>query len=87
MKPTPRSSRGRLSGAVLGALLVAGCAGNPAPKPVNIVGFSPAFVQGYGEGCDSAGAFRPWRDESRYQADPDFERGWNDGYSACRRGR
>ena len=66
------------------AVLVGGCAPTPAHQPV---GLSPAFVQGYGEGCDSAGAIRPWRDESRYQAEPDFERGWNDGYSACRRGR
>ena len=87
MESTCCSSRIKWSGAVLGGLLLAGCAGIPAPKPVNLVGFSPAFVQGYGEGCDSAGAIRPWRDESRYQADPDFERGWNDGYSACRRGR
>lgn len=69
------------------AALAAGCAVSPAPRSANIVGFSPAFVQGYREGCDSAGALRPWRDESRYQAEPDFERGWNDGYSACRGGR
>ena len=75
------------SGAVLASLLLAGCAGTPPLQPVSLVGFSPAFVQGYSEGCDSAGALRPWRDESRYQAEPDFERGWNDGYSACRRGR
>ena len=87
MESTCCSSRIKWSGAVLGGLLLAGCADIPAPKPVSLVGFSPAFVQGYGEGCDSAAAIRPWRDESRYQADPDFERGWNDGYSACRRGR
>ena len=68
-------------------MLVAGCAGWQAPAPTNLVGFTPAFIQGYGEGCDSAGAPRPWRDEARYQAEPDFERGWNDGYSACRSGR
>ena len=65
------------------AVLAGGCTGLPATSPVDVVGFSHAFVQGYSEGCDSAGAPRPWRDESRYQAEPDFERGWNDGFSAC----
>jgi hypothetical protein len=69
------------------AVLAAGCTVSPATGSVNVVGFTPAFVQGYSEGCDSAGALRPWRDESRYQAEPEFERGWNDGYNACRRGR
>ena len=50
----------------------------------NLSGYSPAFRQGYLEGCQSAGGNRQ-RDEGRYKADTDYVMGWNDGYSVCRR--
>ena len=70
---------------ILTAFLLAGCATpEPAPPAVNLSGFSTAFKQGYGDGCDSAGA-RGRRDEGRYKTENDYMMGWNDGYSACRR--
>lgn len=64
--------------------------GSPVPsKPsdrVNLSGYSPAFRQGYADGCDSAGASRR-RDEKRYKAETDYMMGWNDGNSACLRKR
>jgi hypothetical protein len=53
---------------------------------VNLSGYSPAFKQGYSDGCDSAGASRR-RDERRYKAETDYMMGWNDGNSACLRKR
>ena len=71
--------------------LLAGCAGAPesreARPPVNLGGFSPAFKQGYAAGCESAGTSSQRRNEGRYQAEADYMMGWNDGFSACRRGR
>jgi hypothetical protein len=71
--------------AALGAMLLEGCAGGTAP--VNLVGFSPAFKQGYTDGCESAGAMSQRRDEARYKAESEYMQGWNDGYSVCSRGR
>jgi hypothetical protein len=65
--------------------LLVGCAGGT--PPVNLGGFSPAFKQGYTDGCESAGAVSQRRDETRYKAEADYMQGWNDGYSACRRSR
>ena len=82
----PGRSRGTLLRSVLGAMLLAtGCASGPAPAPVNLGGFSQAFKQGYSEGCDSAGALHPRRDEFRYRKDSEYRQGWDDGYSACGR--
>lgn len=53
-----------------------------AQPPVNLSGYSPAFKQGYTEGCASArGATR--RDDARYRSDTDYMMGWSDGYSVC----
>lgn len=64
--------------------------GSPAPSNpsdrVNLSGYSPAFKQGYADGCDSAGAGRN-RDERRYKSETDYMMGWNDGNSACLRKR
>lgn len=65
------------------AVAVAGCAGAPPTQQVNQSGYSPAFRQGYAAGCDSVGARRPRRDESRYKTDTDYMVGWNDGFSIC----
>lgn len=77
-------------GAALAAGLVAGCGSTP-PEPkarvVNQSGYSEAFKQGYSEGCESAGGRGQRRNESRYKTEVDYMIGWNDGYSACRKGR
>jgi hypothetical protein len=54
---------------------------------VNLSGYSAAFRQGYAEGCESAGNRATRRNEARYQSEADYMMGWNDGFSACRRGR
>ncbi len=66
-------------------LLLAGCAGSPTTGPVNLGGFSPAFKQGYIDGCESAGALSQRRDEPRYKREPEYMQGWNDGCSVCSR--
>lgn len=53
------------------------------PAPVNLSGYSPAFKQGYSDGCASArGSMR--RDDARYRSDNDYMMGWSDGNSVCR---
>lgn len=69
---------------VLLAALAAGCAAS-APRPqINLSGYSAAFRQGFGDGCDSVGALRAAkRDEARFRADADYAMGWRDGYAIC----
>lgn len=53
------------------------------PPPVNLSGYSPAFKQGYSDGCASArGTMR--RDDARYRSDNEYMMGWSDGNSVCR---
>ena len=56
----------------------------PAPAPVNLAGFPPAFREGYGDGCASAGG-RERKDVKRFEADRQYASGWRDGLDACRR--
>ena len=72
----------------IGVLLV-GCTAAPEPKSprVNQSGYSESFKQGYSEGCESAGTRSQRRNEGRYKTEADYMMGWNDGYSACRKGR
>ena len=44
----------------------------------NLVGYSPAFRQGYGDACESHK-----RSEARYKSDTDYAMGWNDGRAIC----
>ena len=53
---------------------------------VNLSGYSPAFRQGYSDGCASVRASLR-RDEQRYRSDSDYMIGWNDGHSVCQRRR
>ncbi len=71
--------------AALAAAVLAACADSGTRRHVNLSGFSPAFQQGYAEGCESAGTRHTRRDESRYRSDEDYMQGWIDGYSVCRR--
>ena len=69
----------------LTVLLLAGCGGGTAP--VNLSGYSTAFKHGYTDGCESAGARSPRRDEARYKTVSEYMQGWYDGSSVCCRGR
>lgn len=76
---------------VLLVSLLAGCAAapeeQPGPPQVNLSGYSDSFKHGYAEGCESAGSRSQRRNEGRYKTEADYMMGWNDGHSACRRGR
>ncbi|HET6491655.1 MAG TPA: hypothetical protein VFG44_01645 [Burkholderiales bacterium] len=54
------------------------------PPPVNLSGYSPAFKQGYSDGCVSARGSAVRRDDARYRSDNDYMMGWSDGNSVCR---
>ena len=72
------------------AVLLAGCAATatePKARLVNQSGYSDSFKQGYSEGCESAGSRGQRRNEGRYKTEADYMIGWNDGFSACRKGR
>ena len=67
-------------------VIIAGCASPPPPeKSVNLSGYSQAFKEGYGDGCESARAVRTRKDDARFREDADYMMGWNDGYGICRR--
>ena len=83
--PQPGRSWEKLFCAACGATLLVGCAGAPGTAPVNLGGFSPAFKQGYTDGCESAGTRSQRRDEARYRTEWEYMQGWNDGYSICGR--
>lgn len=71
--------------AVLLLLFVASCTTpKPAPAPVNLTGFPPAFRDGYGDGCASAGG-RIHKDAKRFDDDRQYAAGWRDGLDACKR--
>jgi hypothetical protein len=78
-------------------ILIAGCAttaevkrpAGPPPastRPVyNLTGYSPAFKDGYIDGCETSKKTRyAAKDERRFSGDAQYKMGWNDGYSVCR---
>ena len=80
---------GKFSGAsmIVIAAVLAACAAPPnAPERA-----SAGYSWGYTEGCDSGytEAFRDGyslrygKDEARFEADPEYRRGWEDGYAYC----
>ncbi|WON74515.1 hypothetical protein [Nitrosospira sp. Is2] len=59
----------------------------PSARPVyNLTGYSPAFKDGYIDGCETAkkSAYGA-KDARRISADTQYRLGWNDGFSICRR--
>ena len=54
-------------------------------RPVyNLTGYSPAFKDGYIDGCETAKKTRfGFKDEPRFAADAQYKLGWNDGFSIC----
>lgn len=78
---------------------VAGCAATeqsqrPAAGPLpasarpayNLSGYSPAFKDGYVDGCETAKkSTYGLKDERRFPVDAQYRLGWNDGFSLCGR--
>lgn len=56
-------------------------------RPVyNLAGYSPAFKDGYIDGCETAKKTRyGFKDQRRFAADTQYKLGWNDGFSICER--
>jgi hypothetical protein len=55
-------------------------------RPVyNLTGYSPAFKDGYIDGCETAkkSAYGA-KDARRISTDTQYRLGWNDGFSLCR---
>ncbi len=86
----------RLIAAVLLIFTIAGCAttapdqrpAGPLPASTrpsyNLAGYSPAFKDGYTDGCETAKKTRyGLKDERRFSADNQYRMGWNDGFSLC----
>jgi hypothetical protein len=63
----------------------------PGPLPAsarpvyNLTGYSPAFKDGYIDGCETAkkSAYGA-KDARRISTDTQYRLGWNDGFSLCR---
>lgn len=66
------------------AMLLPGCSGS-----LLNLGSSPAYVDGYQDGCTSASArsntmaAQPTQDEARFKSQPDYAEGWQDGMQQC----
>ena len=56
-----------------------------AARPTyNLAGYPPAVREGYIDGCESAKRSDYARkDAKRFAGDPQYEMGWNDGFSIC----
>jgi hypothetical protein len=54
-------------------------------------GVPPAYAEGYEAGCSSGDAAagglfsEPEKDASRYAADAQYAKGWDDGFAKCKR--
>jgi hypothetical protein len=51
---------------------------------VNLSGYSPAFKEGFGDGCKTA-RDRSTKNERRYAENGQYRRGWDDGRAICGR--
>ena len=58
-----------------------------AARPTyNLTGYPPAVRDGYIDGCETAKKTQYARkDAKRIASDSQYEMGWNDGYSICRK--
>ena len=71
------------------AALLSACAQQPpavtADKPpVNLSGYSPAFREGFGDGCETARG-RSKKNDARYAEEVQYRRGWDDASAICAR--
>ena len=75
---------------VVAMVLAAGCATEgpsstapsraaPPAARYNLAGYSEGFKQGYADACASR------RNAGRYKTDTDYQMGWNDGQSLCKK--
>ena len=58
-----------------------------AARPAyNLTGYPPAVREGYIDGCESA-KHSEWarKDAQRFSADAQYQMGWNDGFSICKK--
>ena len=66
--------------------LFSACAERPVAKnsapAVNLSGYSPAFREGFNDGCESARGNKR-RNEKRIAEDAQYAQGWGDGSSIC----
>ncbi|KIO49908.1 hypothetical protein SQ11_03065 [Nitrosospira sp. NpAV] len=89
----------RLTGIIFLVFTIAGCATTttgqgqrpsgplpPSTRPAyNLTGYSPAFKDGYIDGCETAKKTSyGLKNERRFAADSQYRMGWNDGFSVCR---
>jgi hypothetical protein len=80
-----------LSGVMMSTALL-GCQTDPDPATAQLrkEGRSPAYVDGYKDGCQSgyfaAGdpKFKLVKDATRFNYDTQYVQGWNVGFSACK---
>lgn len=58
----------------------------PSARPTyNLTGYSPAFKDGYIDGCETAKkSSYGVKNERRFSSDNQYRMGWNDGFSLCR---
>lgn len=58
-----------------------------ASRPTyNLAGYPPGVREGYIDGCESAkGSAYARKDNRRFDADPQYAMGWNDGNAICGR--
>jgi hypothetical protein len=79
----------RIVAASLLSALTAGCVLFPGAKD-KALRRTPAFQEGYSDGCAAASAqgsnYRegPYRDEALYQSDAAYRAGWSNGFQTCR---
>jgi hypothetical protein len=72
------------------ALLIVGCATDSAgtaartaapAQRYNLGGYSAGFKEGYADACASPRR----RSDQRFKSDTDYQMGWNDGTTMCRK--
>ena len=56
----------------------------PPPPNVNLSGFPLPYRQGYADGCASASGTQR-KDAARFDSDPNYRTGWQDGVTLCRK--
>lgn len=66
--------------AALLPLLLASCASKQAIGPN---GYSPAYAEGYSDGCASVKRKDLINDDDRYGSEQQYTLGWSDGFRSC----
>lgn len=80
----------QLVSVALSIALTLGACGGSVKQAMIERGFSEAYAEGYDHGCSSGKADggslfdQPAKDQSRYGADADYTKGWDEGYAKCK---